>query len=377
MVINNVKIVTLGKVIDNGHIIIKDKKIINVNVGPYIGNDSDVIDGNKYIAFPGFIDVHLHGASGIDFMTADSSDYSIISDALYQEGVTSYLATTLTSDKQSLVKVCENVKEAKKYNPSLLGIHFEGPYISRKYKGAQNENFIRKPDIDEFDYLYEKSGKNIKYMTLAVEIEGSKEFLKHLSSLNVVSSVGHSDATFKEVEAAIEWGLTNVTHTHNAMSGHDHHNPGVVSAAMHFDNLFTEVICDGIHVNPDALKTFYKIVGPDRFILITDSLKIKHTDINEFSLFGLDCIRKNGAAYLLSGPLAGSLLTMNDGLKNLKKYIPSISLIELMKVSSYNASKSLHLSDRGLIKETYLADIVLLDDEFNVKQVYKEGVRVK
>jgi N-acetylglucosamine-6-phosphate deacetylase len=202
------------------------------------------------------------------------------------------------------------------------------------------------------------------------------EFIKHVTAQGVTVAAGHTDATFDQVEEAIKNGLTNTTHTHNAMSGHHHRNPGVVSAAIYFDELFTEVICDGIHVCPNTIKTFFKAVGNNRFVMITDALKVKHSDVETFRLFGLDCVRKDGAAYLTSGPLAGSLLSMDQGLRNLKDYIKDITLIDLMKVSSYNAARSLHLNDRGLIAPDMLADIVLLDETLHVTDVYKLGKKV-
>ena len=159
------------------------------------------------------------------------------------------------------------------------------------------------------------------------------------------------------------------------MSPHHHRNPGVVSAAMYFDELFTECICDGIHVSENAIKTFYKIVGPDRFVIVTDALLGKHSTIDNFKLFGLDCIKKDGAAYLTSGPLAGSLLNMDQGIRNIQKYTGA-SLIDLAKISSTNAARSLHLDDRGVLAKGKLADIVLLDSKLHVKDVYKEGVKV-
>lgn len=376
MIITNIKIVTLLEVIENGHIIISDGKIVEVNKGPYLGDDINVIDGQGKIAMPGFIDLHIHGSCGVDFMDAKEEDIHKIAKALYQEGVTSFLATTLTSDKESLEKVCKVINNSIKDNPSLLGLHFEGPYINAKYKGAQNEAYIRNPDIEEFDYLNNISGNNIRYISMAPEIEGSLDFIKHVTSNGVVVSAGHTDASFDDVANAIKVGLTNTTHTHNAMSGHHHRKPGVVTASMYFDELYCEVICDGIHVCPNTVKTFFKVIGADRFVMISDALKIKHSDLKYFDLFGLDCERKDGAAYLLSGPLAGSLLTMDQGLRNLREYIKDISLIDLMKISSYNASKSLHLNDRGLIEKGRNADIVLLNDNLEVQDVYKLGKKV-
>lgn len=375
MIINNLKIVTLKKVIENGYIEIQGKKILNVKEGPYLGEDKEIIDGKGKIAMPGFIDIHMHGSCGIDFMDCDVEGIKTIANALYSEGTTTFLATTLTSDQKSLKKVCRVVAKAKKEVPSLGGIHLEGPYINVKYKGAQNEAYIRNPNIDEFNELVKVSHKNIRYISMAPENEGSIEFIKNAVAQNVTVSAGHTDATFKDVERAIEAGLTNTTHTHNAMSGHHHRKPGVVTAAMYFDSLYTEFICDGIHVCPDSLKTFYKIVGPDRFVIVTDALLGKHSSIDTFKLFGLDCIKKDGAAYLTSGPLAGSLLNMDQGVRNVRDYTGA-GLIELAKISSTNAAKSMHFNDRGVLTKGKLADIVLLDKDLYVKDVYKLGVKV-
>lgn len=375
MVITNIKIVTLKNVIENGFIEIKGKKIYKVGKGEYLGEDTNVIDGQGKIAMPGFVDLHIHGSCGIDFMDATPEEIKIIADKLYTEGTTTFLATTLTSDHKSLKKVAKNVRKAKKNVPSLGGIHFEGPYINAKYKGAQNEAFIRKPNIEELEELVKLSKNNVRYITMAPEVEGSLDFIKKAKELGVTISAGHSDASFADVEKAIKVGLTNTTHTHNAMSGHHHRNPGIVTAAFYFDELFTECICDGIHVCENTVKTLYKVVGPDRFVIVTDALLGKHSDIDEFKLFGLDVIKKDGAAYLTSGPLAGSLLTMDQGVRNMKAYT-NASLVDLAKISSTNAAKSINLTDRGVLAKGKLADIVLLTEDLHVADVYKLGEKV-
>ena len=290
MIINNARIVLKDRIIENGSLECSDGIIKRISTYPLIGDE--MIDANGGILMPGFIDVHMHGSANIDFMDAAPKDYKTVSESLYSEGVTTYLATTLTSDAESLKKVARAVKEAKADNPSLGGIHLEGPYISAKHKGAQNEAFIRNADINELRELQELSGNNIRYIALAPEKEGSMEFIAEAVKLGVVCSAGHTDATFDDIRKAISAGLTNTTHTHNAMSGHHHRNPGTVTAAMYFDELNCEVICDGIHVCPDTIRTFYKIIGEKRFMIITDALKIKNSDVNEFQLFGLDCVRK-------------------------------------------------------------------------------------
>jgi len=376
MIIKNAKIVLLDEVLENGNIQVLQGKIakISANLKDF-APDNDIIDVKGNIIMPGFIDIHIHGSSNIDFMDAKAEEYQTISNSLFKEGVTTYLATTLTSDSASLLQVAEQVRIAKNTNPSLGGIHLEGPYISAAHKGAQNEAFIRDPNIEELRELQKVSNNNIRYISMAPEKNGALDFIKEAKKLGVVCSAGHTDASFKDVENAIEAGLTNTTHTHNAMSGHHHRKPGVVTAAMYFDQLYTECICDGIHVCPETIRTFYKIVGDKRFIIITDALKIKNSDVNTFKLFGLDCERKNGAAYLTTGPLAGSLLTMDQGIRNMRKWTGA-SLPSLARISSTNAAKSIGFTDRGEIKEGLLADLVILDKNLNVLNVYKEGKKV-
>ena len=372
MVIKNLKIVLNDKIIKNGFLVFNNGLITEIGEGDYVG---DAIDYSGLIAMPGFIDIHIHGSAGIDFMDAKEEDYKTIAESLYKEGVTTFLATTLTSDKASLARVCETVNKVKKEISSLGGIHFEGPYINEKYKGAQNEEFIRNPDIKEFDELQKLSGNNIRYITLAPENDGALDFIEYVHKNGVTVSAGHSDASFDQVHDAILKGLTNTTHTHNAMSPHHHRKPGIVTAAFYFDELYTEFICDKIHVCPNVLATSYKIIGPERFVMVTDALKAKNSNISEFKLFGLDCVKKDGAAYLTSGPLAGSLLTMDQALRNMRE-ITNIDLCDLAKISSKNAAKSLRFLDRGEILVGKKADIVLLDENLFVKATYKEGKKV-
>ena len=373
MVIKNLKIVLEDRIIDNGYLVFENGLIKEIGNGDFFG---DAIDGEGNIAMPGFIDIHIHGSAGIDFMDAKEEEYKIVAESLYQEGVTTFLATTLTSDRDSLAEVCKRVNKVKKDIPSLGGIHFEGPYINAKYKGAQNEKYIRNPDIKEFDELQKLSGNNIRYITLAPENDGALDFIEHVTKNGVTVSAGHSDASFEQVMLAINKGLTNTTHTHNAMSPHHHRKPGIVTAAFYFDELYTEFICDTIHVCPNSLATSYKIIGPERFVMITDALKAKNSDMETFQLFGLDCVKRDGAAYLTTGPLAGSLLTMDQGLRNMY-HITGASLIDLAKISSRNAAKALHFDDRGVIAVGKLADIVLLDNTLHVVATYKEGKKVR
>ena len=376
MILKNAKIVTDKKVIELGYLQIENKKITKVGVGDYQGEDMDIIDIKGNILMPGFIDLHIHGSGGYDFMDANEEQLKLIAESLYQEGTTSFLATTLTADLKSLLKVCRTVAKAKKSIPSLLGIHLEGPYIAAKYKGAQNEKYIANPSIEQLEKMIKASKKNIRYISLAPEKEHALDFIKYATEHGVVCSAGHTDATFAQIEQAIPYGLASTTHTHNAMSGHHHRTPGVVTASFYFDELSTELILDGIHVHKDVVKTFYKIVGPDRFMIVTDSLSGKHTNSDHFVLGGLDVVKKDGAAYLTTGPLAGSLLTMIQAVKNLKEFA-HVDLVGLAKASSTNQAKVLHLKDRGVLARNKKADIVCLDaNTLDLLAVYKEGKQV-
>lgn len=374
MILKDLRIVLEDKEIPCGYIVFNSGLIEKIGEGecPY----EEAVSKKGMICMPGFIDIHVHGSKGIDFMDTEEKDYPIIADSLFEEGVTTFLATTMTADNASLMRVCKTIKNVMGKIPSLGGLHLEGPYVSLKYKGAQNPAYIRDPDINEFKALQEASGNNIRYIALAPEKRGAQEFIKSISSDKVHVSAGHTDATFQDIEKAIENGLDHVTHTHNAQSGHHHRHPGVVTAALYFDELYCEFICDGIHICPEVIKTFVKCIGPERFIAITDAHNVKHTDIKEFKLFGIDCIVRPDAVYLKEGPLAGSLLTMDKALRNLHDFTGE-TLVNLAKMTSTNASRSLGFSDRGQIKEGLLADVVLLDESLQLQEVYKLGERVK
>ena len=374
MILKDLRIITKDKDISHGYLVFDDGVIKEVGEGdcPY----ENAVSKEGLICLPGFIDIHVHGSAGIDFMKAHEKDYEIVAQSLYEEGVTTFLATTMTSDFNSLKNVCETVRAVKDQIPSLGGIHLEGPYISKIYKGAQNPDYIRQPSVEEFNELQSASGNNIRYITLAPELDGAMDFIRQIASPNVHISAGHTNATFKEVQQAIIEGLTHITHTYNAQSPHHHRHPGVVTAALYCDKLNCEFICDGIHVLPEVIKTSLKCIGPERFIAITDALSAKHAPIKSFTLGGFPCTVRDNAAYLEDGTLAGSMLTMDKALRNLRDFTGE-TLISLAKMTSSNAARSLGFVDRGIIESGLLADFVLLDESLFIREVYKQGLRVK
>ena len=231
------------------------------------------------IVVPGFIDKHVHGGNNSDGMYSSLEDAKNISKIIASEGVTSYLITTMTQSKENITAALVNAKEfIEKYNyegAKPIGIHLEGPFISKKYKGAQIESCIVPCDVNVFKDYQEASGNNIKQVTLAYE-ENGKELVNYLRDNNIVASLGHTDATCDQALEGVKEGITSFTHTYNAMKPLHHREAGVVGAALLADEAYCEMICDLIHLNKNAIKVLYKAKGKDKLIAITDGIEAKH-----------------------------------------------------------------------------------------------------
>ncbi len=364
MILKNAVIYTPNKVIDQGWIEIEDSVITSIGEGTV----NDGIDMLGRTIIPGFIDIHTHGISGVDTMNATKSSIIKFAASLPEEGVTGFLPTTITQETKKLVEVVSVVDEvmnAKYEGAEILGIHLEGPFINKKYKGAQPEQFIQDENIEEFEELLNASNNKIKVATIGVG-GNNCEFVKYLSDANVIPSVGHSDATYEEVERATKYGLKHATHTYNGMKGIHHRDVGVVGATMLLDELTAEIICDGVHVSPPAVKLLYKIKGSKNIILITDSMEAKGLSDGEYELGGQKVILKDGEVRLSSGVLAGSVLRMIDAFKNVISFT-GCTLEEAISMSSTNAARSLGILDRkGTIEIGKDADLVILDENLEI-----------
>ena len=311
---------------------VEGKGIITASVGiengkiAYIGDDQTKITDpyqveSGAVVVPGFIDQHVHGAGGADGMDGSIDTLSTIANALCSEGTTGFLATTMTQSPSNITKALSAVKDYISLNRAdgakILGVHLEGPFISEKHIGAQPLEYVAKPDVKVFDEYYKASGNSIKIVSLAPEVKNACELIKHMTDLGVVASVGHSDAGYNDIEKAIKYGLTNVTHTYNAQKGLHHREIGVVGSAMLFDSLNAEGICDTIHLSIPAIKLLIKNKPHDKFTLVTDSMRAKHLSDGISELGGQEVIVKNGEARLEDGTLAGSVLRMNRALQNM------------------------------------------------------------
>jgi len=322
-----------------------------------------VIDASNLYVAPGFIDLQVNGAVGHNFEDATPEEIRKIIDFYVSHGTTGLLPTTVTAPVTGIRSTIARVKEAD--HPAALGVHIEGPFISEARKGAQNPDYILDPSIERFDELVKGHEGFIKIVTLAPERPGAELLISQIKEIGAVASLGHSDATYEEATAAIEHGIGLFTHVFNAMREFHHRAPGAVSAALVSD-VPVELIADGIHVHPGAIKLLYKAKGPDQICLITDAISAAGLADGEYELGGLRVFVKAATARLADGTLAGSTLTMDRAVKNFMA-ANGCSLPEAVRAATLNPARLLGISDhKGSIKVGNDADFVIFDVEVNV-----------
>ncbi|MGO1059393.1 N-acetylglucosamine-6-phosphate deacetylase [Planococcus sp. FY231025] len=352
-----------------GDILIEEGKITQVAAS--ISADADLrIDaaGKDWKAVPGFIDVHIHGAAGFDAMDATPEALGGLASALPREGTTGFLATTMTQSDAAISAALENAARftANGAQAEMLGIHLEGPFISAKQPGAQPLEHIVAPSFPQFERWQRQSGGRIRMVTIAPETENGLAFTEQAAAEGVVVSIGHSDASFAEAKAAMAAGAGHVTHLYNQMSSFHHREPGVVGAALLEDGLMVEIIADFIHSHPKAVEMAYHQIGAERLVLITDSMRAKGLAPGTYDLGGQNVEVGADGARLSNGRLAGSILTMEDAVKNMRS-ATGCTLSELVAMTSANAAKELGLANKGKIEAGRDADIAILDSGLNVQ----------
>lgn len=371
----NVKAYITGKGIVTTDIAIENGKIVA------IADNLDITESLPFekgqVVLPGFIDQHIHGADGADAMDGSVDALSKIACALAQEGTTGFLATTMTQSPENILNAVKSVKEYITQSPEtgarVLGVHLEGPFISTKHVGAQPIEYVAKPDVELFEKYNQASGNNVKLVSLAPEVEGASQLVKHLKDKGVVASVGHADASYLDMEQAVKNGLTNVTHTYNCQKPLHHRDVGTVGSALIFDELNCEMICDLIHLSVPAIKLIVKNKPHDKVTLITDSMRAKYLPDGISELGGQEVIVKNGEARLNNGALAGSILKMNNAVKNVVLSC-NVPFTDAVDFATINPAKNLGLADKiGSIEIGKQADFVVLDEEFDVCLTVRDG----
>ena len=349
-----------------------------IRIAPYGAKQPDVDYGDKRI-LPGFIDVHCHGAYEFDTNYAEEEGLRNWAKNIVGEGVTAFLATTITQSEDVLTKAVANVAKVMEEGcegAEILGIHFEGPYLDMKYKGAQPKEHIVRPTIEQFERYQAAAKGNIRYVTMATETDEDFRLTRYLADQGIVVSIGHSAATYEQACMAFANGAQCLTHVYNGMTPFNHRANGLVGAAFRLRTMYGEVICDGNHSTTAALNMFFMSKGPDYCLMVTDALMAKGTPIGSRHIFGGNeiLIYPDGSAHLVeAGNLAGSTLQVNQGLKILIEDA-LVPVNYAINSCTLNPANCLGIADRkGSIRVGKDADMVVLDDDYSVIQTYCMG----
>ena len=358
--------------------IIETEKEKIINIYPYNSRTADVDYGDKRIV-PGFLDIHYHGAYGFDTNDANEEGLRNWTKNIVSEGVTGFLATTITQSEEVLTKAVANVAKVMEdgyEGAELMGIHFEGPYLDMVYKGAQPEQHIRKPDAEQFKRYQAAAKGQIKYITIATEADEDFALTRYAAEQGIVVSIGHSAATYEEAVMAYANGARSMTHVYNGMTPFNHRANGLVGAALRIRTMYGEVICDGNHSTLAALNNFFLSKGPDYAIMISDALMAKGSPVGSKYIFGGNEIEiyPDGSAHLTATKgLAGSTLKINEGLRILVEEA-MVPFNYAINACTRNPARCIGVDDRkGTIGVGYDADLVVLDTDYTVLQTYCRG----
>ena len=358
-------IVTPDGVLAGGALTLDDGTIAEVNLTRTASPRSGDINAPGFLVLPGFADVHVHGGGGADFMHGTADAVRQVARTHARFGTTSLLATTLTASREATDTAIQAVRMVMEAEPGqdearIAGIHLEGPYICTAKRGAQPGEFVRPPDAAELSHWITLSGGTIRKMTVAPEVAGAEEIIRLACSENITVSLGHTNATAAEVEAAIGWGAASATHLFNAMPPLHHRQPGAAGAALAWPDIVCEIIADGVHLDPLVVRLVVAAKGASGAVLITDAMEGAAMPDGEYMLGGQRVFVKDGTAAFADGTLAGSILTMNTAFTNLRRFA-SVSLPDAARLSSGNALHALGLSHtRGAIAPGMIADLVIL-----------------
>ena len=330
------------------------------------------LGGAKVI--PGLIDIHTHGNSGADFSDGDSDGLRRMSAYLAENGVTSFCPTSMTLPYETLAKAFETAAYLHKNRPQgcarIAGIHMEGPFLSEKKKGAQNGKYLRSPDFEAFQKLYHACDKLIRIVDVAAELEHAVSFVQKAQEICTVSAA-HTDAGYEEARAFYDAGARHLTHLFNAMPPIHHRNPGVIGAASETENVFAELICDGIHVHPSAVRMAFRLF-PERICLISDALRCCGMPDGEYELGGQQVFLNARVARLADGTIAGAASNLYQDLVNAIAFgIPEESAI---RAATLNPARQIGKEKIiGSITPGKLADFLICDQDLRLHEVYIEG----
>lgn len=372
MIIRNLKIFGEDQVFSSGDLYIKNGKITEK---ADMGAHEEEIDGKGYYAIPGLIDIHFHGCAGADFCDGTQEALKTIAEYELNAGVTSICPASMTLSEKVLTEIMVNAaKWPNNVGARLEGINLEGPFINAQKKGAQKEEDIVPCSATMFRRLQEAAKGRIRLVDLAPETEGALAFIEEIRS-EAVLSIAHTTADYDTAMKAFQKGASHVTHLYNAMPPLHHRDPGVIGAALDTKNCRVELICDGVHIHPSVVRATFAMFGRERIIMISDSMRATGLDDGQYTLGGQMVTVHGNRATLFDGTIAGSVTDLMGCLRTAVKTM-GISLEDAVVCAAVNPAKEIGIYDRcGSISPGKDADIVLLDEELNVRAVYLKGSR--
>jgi N-acetylglucosamine-6-phosphate deacetylase len=370
-------LVTPFEMISYGQLEVKDGAI--AYVGSERSYSGEVLDYKDDLVCPGFIDIHVHGGTGVDVMDSDPEALSRLSAYLAAGGVTGFLATTHTVPLEDLEAALHRVEAAQKMRAcgaQILGAHVEGPFINREKKGAQDGGQVRQVTEHELDAIYRASGGTIKIMTLAPEIKDALRAADWLVERGVVAAMGHTHATYEEALQAFDRGFTHLSHFYNGMRSFHHREPGVVGAGLMDGRVTLELVADGVHVHPAALRLALLAKGPARIALVSDSVKPAGLPDGEHNFGGKVFLIRGRSITLEDGVIAGSGIRLNEAVKIMVEEAGS-TLTEAIRMASTTPAKILRLTPhKGELTEGSDADITVLNLSYRVLRTIVGGETV-
>ena len=366
--IKNAEIYTPHKIIEKGNILINGTKISRVSERPFsdLSSRAEIIDAAGKIVFPGFIDVHLQGAGGCDFLDGTKEALAKICETLTRFGTTSLLATTVfkNSKNSHIENIIEFMKKPRGAN--ILGIHLEGPFINQKKKGMIRPNGIKVCSLNYLNKILKITKGKLKMITIAPELNGAIGVIKMLKKKKIIASFGHSEATLTQTQKGIDAGITHATHIFNAMRPIHHRDPGPLAAILMDNRVSAQVICDGIHIHPDVIRLIVKLKGMRNIALITDSVSSLGLRNGEYIYDGWRYKSKDGVCRYKDGTLIGTALPLNKMVKRMVKF-GGVSLQEAIQMATMNPAKILRVDDKkGSVEKGKDADLIIADKALNV-----------
>jgi len=383
--IYNGRVLTPNRIIPNGTVVMMGEKIREVSEGNIDLPAATEIDAQGNYISPGFIDLHVHGGGGHDFMDGTVNAFLEIAKMHARYGTTSMLPTTLTSGKQRLLQVLTSYEKANEQNRAgaqFLGMHIEGPYIAMNQKGAQDPRFIRDPDRKEYEEIVSGSGNTIKRWSAAPELKGALDFGRYLKSKDILPSIAHTDAKYKEVVEAFESGYTHLTHFYSAMSGVTRvgcsRYAGVIESGYLIDEMTVEIIADGVHLPEPLLKLVYKVKGAERTALITDAIRATGTSARETILGdlenGMRVIVEDDVAKLPDrSSFAGSVATADRLIRTMIN-VANLPLPDAIRMITNTPAVIIGVDDKkGSLAPGKDADVVIFDDDITIQTTIIKG----